>query len=354
VKEVLEQLAATIRRAGEERRPLCIQSGGSKRFYGREPVGQPLSLNNYHGIVSYEPSELVVTARAGCLLSDVHAALAEEGQMLAFEPPAFGAAATVGGMVASGLSGPRRAYAGSVRDFVLGVTAMSANGEVMRYGGQVMKNVAGFDVSRLMVGALGTLGVILEVSFKVLPVASGEITLVREADLAESVSLMNAWAAKPYPVSATAWLEGQLWVRISGASAALSAARTALGGEEDVQGRRFWTALREQQLAFFDTDAPIWRLSLPPATDAPEVMGQMIVEWGGAQRWVKGESSIDFKQLAGLARERGGHAMVFRGGQRTGEVFSPLAPAVHALHQRIKSTFDPHGIFNPGRLYADW
>ena len=353
MNDVLAQLAETIRVADKERRGLCIESGATKRFYGREASGKKLSLANYGGIVSYEPTELVVTARAGCRLNELEAELATRGQILAFEPPQFGPAATVGGAVAAGLSGPRRPYAGAIRDFVLGVTAMNADGEIMRYGGQVMKNVAGFDVSRLMVGALGTLGVILEASFKVLPKPSREITLAHEVDIERGLRLMNEWAAKPTPVSATAWMDGVLRVRISGSIAALSAARRSIGGEEDADGDKFWLALREQSLPFFVEPGPLWRLSVPPAVTHIEIAADTVIEWGGAQRWLRG-GSIDFERLTRLARGLGGHASVFRGGERDREVFSPLVAPMQVLHRRVKAAFDPHGIFNPGRLYGSF
>jgi glycolate oxidase FAD binding subunit len=318
---------------------------------GREPVGEPLSLAGHAGILSYEPSELVVTARSGTPLAELEAALESQGQMLAFEPPHLGPEATIGGCVAAGLSGPRRPYGGAVRDHVLGVRLLNGRGEVLRFGGEVMKNVAGYDLSRLMVGALGTLGVLLDVSLKVLPRPAVEITLRRPASAAEAIETMNRWAGRPLPLSAGAFDGELLHVRLSGTESGVRAARRVVGGDPVDDGGAFWQRLREQRHAVFETARPLWRLSVPPATPPLDLPGRQLVDWGGAQRWVLTDAPA--QQVRALAAGAGGHATLFRGGDRSGEVFHPLAPPIAALHRRLKAAFDPQGLFNPGRLYAD-
>ncbi len=304
--------------------------------------------------MSYEPTELVVTARCGTPLAELEAALAEHRQYLAFEPPHFGAGATVGGMVAAGLSGPRRASAGAVRDFVLGAVLMNAQGELLHFGGQVMKNVAGYDVSRLLAGSLGVLGPIVQVSLKVLPLPAAEATVVLPAGLRDALGLMNRWAGQPLPISATAWYAGDLGVRLSGARAAVEAAVRRFVDEhgaqrlEPGQAAPVWTGLREHTDPFFDGELPLWRMSVPSTAPPFEFPGRQLVEWGGALRWFK--TDVDAATLRQAAATVGGSATLFRARDRSAGVFPPLAPAVLELHRRIKREFDPRGIFNPGRL----
>jgi glycolate oxidase FAD binding subunit len=340
-----------VRQAIAERSPLQIAGGGTKGFLGREPVGQPLSLGDHAGILSHEPSELVVTARSGTPLAELEAALASQGQMLAFEPPHFGPAATLGGCVAAGLSGPRRPYGGAVRDHVLGVRLLNGRGEVLRFGGEVMKNVAGYDLSRLMVGALGTLGVLLDVSLKVLPRPAAEVTLRRPAFAAEAIEAMNSWTGRPLPLAAAAFDGEWLHVRLSGTESGVRAARRVVGGDAVDDGGAFWQRLREHRHAIFESGLPLWRLSVPPATTPLDLPGRQLIDWGGAQRWLVTDAPAE--QVRAAAAAAGGHATVFRGGDRSGEVFHPLAPPVAALHRRLKAAFDPDALFNPGRLYAD-
>jgi glycolate oxidase FAD binding subunit len=351
MSEIVNQLAATIRDAVARKRPLRIRGGGTKDFYGGAVQGEDLSTLAYRGIVAYEPTELVITARAGTPLAEVEAVLREKGQVLAFEPPHFGPAATLGGCVATGLSGPRRAYAGSARDFVLGVRVLDGKGDDLKFGGQVMKNVAGYDVSRLMTGSLGTLGVLLEVSLKVLPLPASETTLHFKLGETEAVTRMNQWAAQPLPISATAFRDGDLGVRLSGARSAVEAAVKKLVGTRvnPDQAERFWTGIREQTDPFFSGDAPLWRLSVKPTTPPLELAGGQLIEWGGALRWLK--SAADPKTIREAAARSGGHATLFRGGDRAAGVFHPLPPALMTLHRNLKQAFDPAGIFNPGRLY---
>ncbi len=344
-----------MREAQASATPLRIVGGDTKAFYGRETSGFPLSLAGYAGIVSYEPTELVITARAGTRLIDLEARLAEQGQMFGFEPSCFGSEATVGGTVSTGLSGPRRPWGGSVRDAVLGVSCLTAAGEVLRFGGQVMKNVAGFDVSRLLCGALGTLAVILEVSLKVLPRPRHELSLRAEMPPDRAIPLMNRWARTPLPLSGAACDGRTLWVRLSGDPEALEdareEARRALDVSAEASEPGFWEALREQRLPFFRDDRPLWRLSLPPATPVLDLPGDWLIDWGGAERWLKTDAGAD--EVRRIAAAQRGYAVLFRGGDRSSEVFPPLPDALKGLHIRLKKAFDPHGIFNRGRLYSD-
>lgn len=352
--DLLNTFRERVLRAGRDRTPLRIRGGGSKDWYGCTPQGELLETSGYQGIVCYEPTELVITARCGTPLRDIEAALAGHGQMLAFEPPHFGSAATVGGVVASGLAGPRRQAAGAVRDFVLGATLMNGRGEVLRFGGQVMKNVAGYDVSRLLAGSLGMLGLIVDVSLKVLPRPQEETTLRLELGQQEALQRMNVWTGQPLPLSATAWHAGVLMVRLSGAHAAVDAAARRIGGDvlPVAAADAYWRDMREQQHGFFaDDGAPLWRLAVPttaPALPQPEPQW---VEWGGGQRWLR--STEPAESIRALAARHGGHSTLYRGGTREQGVFQPLAPAIHAIHRNLKSAFDPAGIFNPGRMYQD-
>lgn len=349
--DLTEELAEAVRAAGSGE-PLEIVGGGSKRFYGRTPRGTPLAVGAHRGIVSYEPTELVLTARAGTPLAEVEAALAAHNQMLAFEPPHFGGAATLGGTLACGFSGPRRPYVGAARDFVLGAKLINGKGEVLSFGGQVMKNVAGYDLSRLMVGALGTLGVLLEVSLKVLPRPARETTLRFALPLEAALANMNAWAGQPLPLSAACYADGFLCVRLSGAESAVQAAARKLGGDEDAQGAEFWRRLKEHELEFFAGDGPLWRVSVPPAAGPMQLPGRWLLDWGGAQRWLKTPARAT--EVWEAAVRAGGHATLFRGGDRAGDVFQPLGPTLKQLHLRLKRAFDPAGVLNPGRYSTAW
>jgi glycolate oxidase FAD binding subunit len=350
---MLQTLAETMAAAAAAGRPLRIRGGDSKAFYGHAVEGDELDVRGYRGVVDYEPSELVITVRAGTPLAEVEAVLAEHNQMLAFEPPHFGApgAATIGGAVASGLSGPRRQAVGAVRDFVLGLRMLDGRGTDLSFGGRVMKNVAGYDVSRLMVGALGTLGVLTEISLKVLPRPIGEATLRFELPEAVALQNLNTWAGRPLPISASAWHDGELLVRLSGAQVAVDAARSRLGGEHvaDAQADRFWREVRDHAAPYFGADAPLWRLSLPSVAKPLDLPGNQFIEWGGALRWLS--TSADARTVRAAAESRGGHATLFRHGDAGVPVFHPLPAALLAIHQRLKREFDPHGVLNPGRMY---
>ena len=344
-KDIGEQ----IKDATASQTPLAIQGGGSKRFYGRATQGETLAVDKYRGIIDYTPSELVISARAGTPLAELETRLAEEGQMLPFEPPHFGDHATLGGTIACGLSGPRRPWAGAARDFVLGVNCMSGIGEYLRFGGQVMKNVAGYDLSRTLTGSLGTLAVLLDIHLKVLPRPETSTTLRQSCTATEALQRMNRWAGKPVPLSGGCFLDGHLFVRLSGTVRGVQAAADKLGGDTLNSSETFWQDLREQRLDFFSGDAPLWRLSVPPACAPLDLEGDWLIDWGGAQRWLRTGLPADTIRAAVMAV--GGHATLFRGGERDGDIFQPLPPSLLALHQRIKHSFDPAGILNPGRMY---
>jgi glycolate oxidase FAD binding subunit len=347
---VLDEWRARIAAAAAARAPLRLRGAGTKDFYGEHLAGELLELTAWRGIVDYEPSELVVTARCGTPLSELETALESRGQFLAFEPPGFGADPTIGGVIAAGLSGPRRPYAGAARDFVLGAELMTASGELLRFGGRVMKNVAGFDVSRALCGSLGILGVITEVSVKVLPRPREELTLRLELSAAAALEAFNRWAAKPLPLSAAAWWQGAALLRLSGAATAVRAARESIGGEllDATAAEAWWRTLRHCRLPLFESGT-LWRVSVPPAAPPLAFPGEPLIDWGGAVRWYA--SAHGAAQMRELAARAGGTALCWRGPAPQGR-FHPPQPAVEGLHQRLKARFDPQGIFNPGRLLA--
>ena len=358
----LDAVIDAVRSAASAARPLRIRGGGSKDFYGQVPVGELLDTRSLAGIVAYEPTELVISVRGGTPLAEVEAALARAGQMLSFEPPHFGTGATVGGAIAAGLAGPRRAatngYCGAVRDFVLGVKLIDGRGDLLAFGGQVMKNVAGYDVSRMLAGSLGTLGVIAEVSLKVLPqpVAASTLRLgIRDA--AQAIEKLNFWGGQPLPLTASAYCDGDLCLRLEGAHAAVDAAARRLGGEhvDAAQATSYWTGVREHSDAFFAGAAPLWRLSLPSTAVPLDLPGAQLIEWGGALRWLKSDAPA--AQIRKAALQAGGHATLFRASDSLrgqAGVFTPLAPVLARIHARLKATFDPQGIFNRGRMYAEF
>ena len=356
----LADLIERVMSAQADGAALGIRGGGTKNFYGGEPKGEPLPMAGLAGISSYEPTELVVTVRAGTPLAELEAALEERGQCLPFEPPRFAPGGTVGGMVAAGLSGPARATVGAVRDHVLGLTLLNGRGEVLSFGGQVAKNVAGYDVSRLIVGSLGILGVICEVSLKVLPAHRATATLCFDWEESRALEQLRMWASRPLPVNASAWHEGRLHVRLAGAAAAVSAACGKMGGAviDPEAARTWWQGVRDQAQDFFSLSASelsagqsLWRLSLPATAASVKLPGRQFIEWHGAQRWWR--TAAPAQEVREAAARAGGHATLIRGARAGDAVFSPVSGALMRIHRELKRAFDPAGIFNPGRLYAE-
>jgi glycolate oxidase FAD binding subunit len=371
MKALLEEMVQRIRRASEAGTPLRLVGGGTKDGYGQSLHGELLDTRGYTGIVSYEPSELVVTVRCGTPLAELEAALAAQGQCLPFEPPRRlpGAdphgprQATCGGMLAAGLSGPARASSGAVRDFVLGLQLVNGRGEHLNFGGQVMKNVAGYDVSRLMAGALGTLGLITDISLKVLPVAPAEATLRFDWGQDEALRQLHQWGGQPLPLNASCWQQGEgLTLRLRGAVAAVDAACRRLGGEQlqAAGAADFWQARRDLRMPWADIGEArdLWRLSVPQTAPVLDLPDAPLVEWHGGQRWVAASPS-QAAQVRQAALAVGGSATLFLAvpGERSGAraaFFDPLPPALARIHRSLKASFDPAGIFNRGRLYPDF
>jgi FAD/FMN-containing dehydrogenase len=355
----LRRLTDRVVAAHHARAPLQICGGGTKAFYGGVPRGEVLDTRDLCGITSYEPTELVVTALAGTALSDLEAELQGAGQCLPFEPPRFAPGGTVGGMVAAGLAGPARPSVGGLRDHLLGVSVLNGAGETLTFGGQVMKNVAGYDVSRVMAGSMGILGLICEVSLKVMPVPAATATLSFEMDQATALRELNHWAAQPLPISASSWHRDLLRLRLSGAKAAVNSVRQRLGGVElePQAAGEWWRDLRDQRHAFFDLGEgltrgeALWRVSVADTTPPLPLAGEQLIEWGGALRWLR--SDVPAAEVRAAAAAAGGHATLFRAADKSCGAFTALSAPLLAIHRRLKQSFDPAGIFNPGRLYAE-
>jgi len=349
-RDTTATLVDQVREASARRVPLRITGGDTKRFYGRAIEGLALETREHGGILRHDPAELVLTARAGTPLAEIEAALASKGQRLPFEPPHFGPGATLGGTVACGLAGPARAWSGPLRDFVLGVRVLTGDGRVLRFGGEVMKNVAGYDVARLMAGSLGILGVLLDVSLKVLPLPAAERTLAFEMDEAVALTRLADLARSALPLSAGSWIDGRACLRFEGSEATLGEVQRRLGGEVVTESRELWRGLREQSHPFFAGDAPLWRCTVPPLAPRLSLAGTLLIEWNGQQRWYRCPPGATAFEAAAAV---GGHATLFRHSPANVDVFSPLPPVMLRLHRALKREFDPAGILNPGRMYAD-
>jgi glycolate oxidase FAD binding subunit len=354
-----QELQDRVRAACNDKTMLNIIGGNSKHFYGNAITGknkiEVIETRIHQGIISYEPSELVITARAGTPLKEIEDLLAENNQMLPFEPPHFGEHATLGGAIATGLSGPRRPFTGSARDFVLGTKIITGKGDIMSFGGQVMKNVAGYDVSRLMVGALGTLGLLLEISIKVLPRPHTEITQCIAMSQQDALKTMHELNQTPLPLSALAYEGDKLYVRLSGALSAVTSAQKKVGGETVVHAEKFWQQVNEQTHPFFNNDAPLWRLSVPYIANV-SLDEKSFIDWAGALHWI--HSNKDAEEIQQHAIEQGGSATLFKTHQvkAANDIqgrFMPLEAKIKQLHINLKMRFDPYGILNFGRLYTD-
>lgn len=347
-----KDIAERIMNAYADRSPLSIRAGNSKAFYGYQCEGNDLDVSAHVGITNYDPRELVITARAGTTIKELEKALSENQQMFAFAPPRLNEKSTLGGSIASGLSGPRRPYTGSARDSVLGINCINGRGEQLSFGGQVIKNVAGYDVSRLMAGALGTLGVITEVSLKVIPLPAVEITMREECNVTQYLETSSLLNQQPLPISASCYYDNAMYLRLSGSKQAVNAASNKLAGDvlPGEQARDFWQQLRDYQHEFFATDEPLWRLSLPADTLELQLDGEILLDWGGAQRWIKTREPAE--TIRAICNTHGGHATLFKNSNNTA-IFHPLEEGIARIHRSLKKAFDPTGILNPGRMYKD-
>lgn len=349
--DISDALQQQVQQAMQDGTPLNICGGNSKIFLGRSAHGQSLDVGAHRGIIDYDPRELVITARAGTPMREIETTLAQSGQMLAFEPPHFGTTATLGGTMACGLSGARRPYAGSARDFMLGCRILNGRGELLHFGGQVMKNVAGYDLSRLMVGAYGTLGLLLDISLKVLPRAAASLTLTQECTPAAAIARMSGFFSQPYPIDAACFHGELCTIRLSGSEQAVKHAQMQLGGEIMDNCATFWRALNEHELALFTAAPALYRIMVKPATPPLKLSGKWLLDWGGAQRWLASDEPL--AAIRQCVAQVGGHVTQFRGGDRDDAVFTALDAPLLPLQQRLKHSLDPHGIFNRGRMYAE-
>jgi glycolate oxidase FAD binding subunit len=357
-QDITAALVERVRAASAAKKPLRIAGGDTKCFYGRPVAGDTLALAGHHGVLRYDPAELVITARGGTRLADIDTLLARHGQQLPFEPPYFGPTATLGGTVAAGLAGPARVGRGPLRDYVLGTRLLTGDGRVLKFGGEVMKNVAGYDVSRLLAGSLGILGVLLEVSLKVLPVARATRTVRRRIDAPGAVDLLGTAVQRGLPLTASFWCAGELYARLEGSPSGLDEAMPTMGddvlGEHDAAA--LWHSVREQTHPYFAAARPLWRLSLPASVTGLALIpaDRVAFEWHGAQAWL---TAVERATVDLITRAAGGHATLFRRGDAddgtTGDVFAPLPAPLLDLHRAVKRVFDPAGVLNPGRLYPD-
>lgn len=353
--EIIAQLREQIEQARDAKTSLRIRGGGTKDFYGGPLMGEVIDMTCCNGVIDYDPGELVLTARAGTRLADLRTLLEQHNQQLPFDPPSFGLGATLGGAVASGLCGPKRMMYGPVRDHVLGVTVLDGRGRVLRFGGRVIKNVAGYDISRVMAGALGTLGILLDITVRLVPLPAAQQTLRFELTERAAIKKINRLQGQPGPWGASVWNDGHLHLQLAGADAAVRKAASQLGGQPlaDSDAADMWNDLREQQSLYFiekPASTVLWRVAVPSTSPSLDLRGRQLIEWGGGQRWLYGESIQDTVRVR--ATQLGGHATIFRGGNRSEEIFTPLHPKLFSIQKSLKEVFDPHRIFNPSRLYS--
>ncbi len=344
------EISNSIKDAYQKQQVLNISAGKTKQFYGRNINAKSLSLTEHAGIIEYEPTELYITARSGTPLAEIEQMVADHNQILPCEPPRFGDNATLGGTIACGLAGPRRVSAGNVRDCVLGTEIINGKGETLRFGGKVMKNVAGYDVSRLMCGALGTLGAIMSISIRLLPKPEKEETIAITIDCTTAIDKLNQWAKTPMPISASFYDGSELYIRLSSSESAIKACKKSIGGELINNHGSFWNGVKEQTHAFFKTDKPLWRISVPSNTRLLNINGDSVMEWNGALRWYS--TNEDQKTVRTEAIKAGGHATLFKGGV-TDQIFHPLPKVSFDLHKKLKQVFDPANILNPGKMFTE-
>jgi glycolate oxidase FAD binding subunit len=346
----LADLQNRVRGAVASQRPLCIVGGDSKRHLGREPQGIPIDIKSWSGVVDYQPSELVITVRAGTTIAELQEVLAAENQVLAGEPPEYGGNATVGGTLACNLSGPSRPWSGSIRDHVLGVRMINGKAQHLRFGGQVMKNVAGYDVSRLMAGAMGTLGIVTEVTLKVMPRPEATITMRRSVAAADALQSMNEICRSPLPVTGACWHDGEMRVRLAGLASVIGPAAQQIEDSRAEEDDGFWLRLREMELPFFVAPKDLWCISLRSTHEHFELDLEWLIDWRGARRWLA--ASWDRDALDARIRKAGGELWHLRGAESDADVFPERGAAYRNVLLRLKQALDPAGIFNPGRLYS--
>jgi len=342
--EYIKRFSDQIKQAHDENSSVFIRGGASKAFLmDAQASSEILDLSDYCGIISYEPSELVITLRAGTLVKSVVSMLSSRNQCFPFEPPILSEASTVGGMVASGFSGPSRPFTGSLRDAVLGVKMLNGKGEVLKFGGEVIKNVAGYDISRLMAGSFGTLGAILEVSIKVIPKPKAQATVVLKANSQNLLSQMHKLRQTQPNINGLAAVDSKIYCRVGCGETSVSYTTRKIGGEILEEGEEFWNDLNNQTHPFFQSREPLWRLSLAPATKSLLTDSSSVFDWGGALRWVKADIAI--ADVQHLAKESHGSAMPFFRGKDVPALYSLPGPLFH-LHNRVKHSLDPKGIFD--------
>ena len=343
VKTICERLAA--------RDPVSVVGGNTKSFLAGRLTDEPVSMRDHAGIINYEPTELVLTAKSGTTLHEIESCLRDARQMLPFEPPRLGESSTIGGVMASGLSGPRRMHLGSARDCVLGVRLINGLGQPIKFGGEVMKNVAGYDLSRLSVGAFGTLGVLTEISVKVLPIPEKEQTQKLECSQAKALETLIRIGRRPYPVSAASWINQSLYIRLSGTASGVESAAAAIGGEVLNEADQFWSELRDMTTQEFRCpDLWLWRISVAPTTPT-DALNAFCFDWAGGQRWITAPPD-DFSPFE-LASRLGGHAICFDRQRGVGTGMQPLESGILRLNRRVKEAMDPHGLINRGRLLEE-
>jgi glycolate oxidase FAD binding subunit len=353
--DVSRRLVEQVKNAASTETGLNIVCRGTKEFMGRMPAGQAISVVEHSGIIEYLPVELVITARAGTSLEEIAATLDEHDQMLAFEPPTFAGRASIGGTLACNLSGPARPWSGGIRDSLLGLRIINGKGEHLKFGGKVMKNVAGYDVSRLQAGAMGSLGVITEVSLKVVPKPAARATVVQQMEIVEGIYTMNQAAGKHSSLSGACWLDEKVYLRFSGAQSAIDQATAKCSGDVLENGDEFWQALQEMRLDFFNRPGVLWRFSVKSTAVHFRGQADWLIDWAGALRWLRLPPDASDSGRASIERagaSASGQAMLFRGGDRSEEVFHTQKDVAKKIHRRLKSAFDPHGLFNRGRLYS--
>ena len=345
------ELAELVVDAINDKRVLNIIGGNSKSFYGRKAEGEVITTTEHSGVTNYEPGELVITARAGTSLTEIETLLKSKNQRLVFEPPHFSDTTTLGGAIATGINGPCRPWSGSARDSVLGVKMINGQGQILSFGGEVMKNVAGYDVSRLMTGSLGTLGILLEISLKVLPVSEKTKTIIIDCDDDNIIQRCVEINRQFLPITAMTYYKKQLYIRLSGNTASVDAAIKKLEGSV-VEDNDFFSSIREQTHSFFNQSGTLWRISIPPATPHMESLsGEWLIDWGGAQRWLI--SDMEAEAIRSIVKAENGHATIFKSDNNVDDVFQPLNNVQLHLHRMIRKAFDPSNVFNSGRLYKN-